>query len=61
MSTIKAVQDFILFRTWVICQNKKRPGFYTLAETRFIINSRSKQKKKNAKHPFVDIGKAEKC
>ena len=35
----------ILFKTWVICQNKKRPGFYTLTETRFFNNWRSKQNK----------------
>ena len=52
---------FILFRTWVICQNIKRPGFYTLTETRFINNSRSKQNKKNSEQPFVDIGKTETC
>ena len=34
---------FILFRTLVICQNRKRPGFYTVTETRFINNSRSKR------------------
>ena len=26
---------FILFRSWVICQNKKRLDFYTLTETCF--------------------------
>ena len=30
-------------------------GFYTLIETRFINNSRSKQNEKNPTHPFVDI------
>ena len=40
-----------------ICKNKKRPGFNTVKETRFINNSRSKQNKKNLKHSFVDIGK----
>ena len=50
---------FILLRTWVICQNKKRPGFYTLRETRFINISRFKQNKKNPTHRFVDIGKTE--
>ena len=39
----------------------KRPGFYTLTETRFINNSRFKQNKKNPKHPFGDIGKYETC
>ena len=52
---------FILFTTWVICQNKKTPGFYTLAEKRFINNSRFKQNKKNTEHSFVDIGKTETC
>ena len=37
---------FILFRFWVICQNKKRPWFYMLTKTRFINNSRAKQNKK---------------
>ena len=36
---------FILFKAWVICQNKKRPGFYTLTETRVINNSKSNKKK----------------
>ena len=40
-----------------ICKNKKRPGFNTVKETRFINNSRSKQNKKSLKHSFVDIGK----
>ena len=52
---------FILFRTWVICQNQKIHGFYTLTETRFINNSGSKQNKKNSTHLFVDICKMEKC
>ena len=52
---------YILFRTWVICQNQKRPGFYTLTETRFINNSRSKQNKKNPEYHFVGIGKTETC
>ena len=33
---------FILLRTQVICQNQERPGFYTLTETRFITNVRSR-------------------
>ena len=33
---------FIFFRSWVICQNKRRHDFYTLTETRFIDNERSK-------------------
>ena len=36
-------------------------GFYTLAETRFINNSRSKQNFKNPTHAFVDIRKMEMC
>ena len=44
-----------------MCKNKKRPGFYTLTETVFINNSRSKQNKKNSEHYFVDIVKWEKC
>ena len=47
----------ILFRSWVICKNKKRPGFYTLLFYSFINNSRSKQNEKNPTHPFVDITK----
>ena len=48
----------ILFRSWVIWKNQKRSGFYTLVSYTFINNSRSKQnKKKNPKHPFVDIVK----
>ena len=52
---------FILFRTWVICQNQKWPSFYPLTETRFINNSRSKQNKENPEHPFVHIGKTKMC
>ena len=37
---------FISFRSWVICKNLKRPGFYTLVFYTFINNSRSKQNKK---------------
>ena len=36
-------------------------GFYTLTETSFINNSRSKQNKKNHTHPFVDTRKTETC
>ena len=46
---------FILFRSWVICKNLKRPGFYTLVFYIFINTSRSKQNKKNSEHPFADI------
>ena len=38
---------FILFRSWVIYQNKNRLGFYLRTETRFINSSRSKQNKNN--------------
>ena len=51
------------FKCWVSCKFskiKKRPGFYTLTETRVfyisINNSRSKQNKKYSEHSFVDIG-----
>ena len=57
MSTKVCGIFFILFRSWVICKNQKRPGFYTLAFYTFINNSRSKQNKKNPTHPFVDITK----
>ena len=40
---------------------KRIPDFYTLTETSFINNSRSKQNIKNPKHSFVDIGKTETC
>ena len=61
MSTKGCVGFFILFRTWVICQNQKILGFYILTETSFINNSRSKQNKKNPTHSFVDIGKTKSC
>ena len=48
---------FILFRSWVICKDKKRPGFYTLVFYIFINNSRPKQNKKNPEHAFVEIVK----
>ena len=35
----------ILFRSWVICKNKKRPGLYTLVFCIFVNNSITKQKK----------------
>ena len=37
---------FILFRSWVICKNKKRSGFYTLVFYIFISNSSTKQNEK---------------
>ena len=46
---------FLLFRSWVICKNLKRPGFYKLVIYTFINNSWSKQNKKNPTHAFVDI------
>ena len=42
MSTKGCLGFFILLRTQVICQNQERPGFYTLTETRFITNVRSR-------------------
>ena len=42
MSTKGCFGFFILLRTQVICQNQERPGFYTLRETRFITNARSR-------------------
>ena len=57
MSTKRCVGFFFSFRSWVICKNLKRPGFYTLVFYTFINNSRSKQNKKNPTHPFVDITK----
>ena len=51
---------FILFRSWVICKNLKKTGFYTLVFYTFISNSRSKQNKKNPTNPFVDITKYKK-
>ena len=48
---------FILFRSLVICQNKKTWFLHT-TETRFIINSGSKQ---NPEHPFIDCGKEKSC
>ena len=47
----------ILFKSWVICKNWKRPGFCTLVFYTFIDNSRSMQNKKNPTQPFVDITK----
>ena len=51
----------ILFRSWVICKNEKRPSFYTLAFYTFINNSRSKQDKKNLIHLFLDITRYKTC
>ena len=53
--------SFYLKLELCICQNKQRPDFYTLTETRFTNNSNLNKVKKNPKHPFVDIGKTEKC
>ena len=56
--SMKVVRNFfILFRSWVICKNQKRPAFYTIVFCTFINNSRSKQNKKNPKHLFVDIAR----
>ena len=38
--------SFVLFRSWVICKNKERPGFYTLVFYTYVNNLRSKQNKK---------------
>ena len=43
---------FILFRTWVICQNQKTFGFYKLTKARFIDKSESKQ---GPTHPSVEF------
>ena len=48
---------FILFRSWIICKNKKSTGFYTFTKTSFITISRSKQNKKNSEYPFLGIAK----
>ena len=47
----------ILFRSWVINKNVKRPGFYALVFYISINNSRSKQNKENPRQFFVDVGK----
>ena len=41
---------FIFFRSWGICKNWKWSGFYTLTETNFLNNSRSKRNKRNPEH-----------
>ena len=48
---------FILFRSWVICKNRKRPRFYALVFYTSINNSRSKQNKTNPTYAFIDITK----
>ena len=49
----KGARDFLnFFRSWVICKNKKRPGFYTLVFYVRINNSRSKQNKKKILNNF---------
>ena len=51
---------FISFRSWVICKNLKRPGFYKLifyALLTHVDNSTSKQNKNNPTYRFVDITK----
>ena len=55
----KGVRDyFILFRSWVICEIEKRPGFYILRETRFLSFSLITQvQDKIEKIPIVDIVK----
>ena len=39
----------------------KTAGFCRLTETSFLFKSRSKQHKKSLEHPFVGIGKEERC
>ena len=46
----KGVQDFLFCLDLELFAKIKRPGFYTLTETRLIYNSRSKQNKKD--HEF---------
>ena len=47
---------FISLRSWVICNDEKRPGFYTLAFTFLsMTQDLNKIKKKNPEHPFVKI------
>ena len=48
---------FILFRSWAICKNFKKPGFHKLVFYTFINNSRSRQIKKNPAQALVDITK----
>ena len=51
---------FILFRIWVICQNKiKTLVSKQFTAIKFINNSRSKQNKKNPEHAFKYTGKQE--
>ena len=53
----RCLWDFFLFRSWDICKNLKRPGFYKLVFDTFINNTRSRQNLKNPVQPFVDITK----
>ena len=52
---------FTLFRSWVLKKNVKNKCVETRSFFIFASNTRSKQIKKNPKHPFVDIGKWEMC
>ena len=48
---------FISLRSSVICNDEKRPGFYTLAFTFLSMTQdlNKIKKKKNPEHPFVKI------
>ena len=37
----------------LFAKTKKKPGFYTLTDTRFMNNPKSKQNKKDSEHPLV--------
>ena len=52
---------FISFRSWVICKNLKRSGFYTLVFTLLLITQDLNKIKKNLRPPFVDITKSKMC
>ena len=45
---------FITFRSWVICKNLKRPGFYTLVFYTLLI-TQDLNKIKKILQPLVDI------
>ena len=62
MSTKGCVGFLFCLECALFAKIKKIPGVYTLTETSFINNSRSKQNKKNnSTHPFVDILKTGTC
>ena len=61
-ASYKVVRNlFTLFRSWVLKKNVKNKCVETRSFFIFASNTRSKQIKKNPKHPFVDIGKWEMC